>query len=121
MKKIAFGMAIFLLFSFSLFSQWKSKEVYAVKIDEPLKVDGTLDEPAWKKAKGAIDFIQLQPERGQNSPFQTVVKILYDQKFIYFGFLCYDPIPEKIAARMTKRDSDVRADDSVYVLDGHIP
>ena len=116
MRRILFCALSFILFSVVLFGQWKSKEVYAVKTASTVKVDGVLAEPGWEKAGEAADFIQFQPQRGQLSPFPTKVKILYDEKFVYFGFLCHDPEPEKIAASMTKRDTDVRDDDSVYVL-----
>jgi len=45
-----------------------------------------------------------------------VVRILYDDTAVYFGFLCYDREPERVVARVTKRDADLRSDDSVYVL-----
>lgn len=79
-------------------------------------IDGLLSEAAWKNAPETGDFIQLQPEKGKPSSVKTVVKILYDKNFVYFGFLCYDPEPKKIAARMTKRDTDIRSDDSIYVF-----
>lgn len=61
-------------------------------------------------------FIQFQPDRGNPASLSTTVKVLYDDTFIYFGFLCADTDPEKIAASVNKRDQDVRVDDSVYVL-----
>jgi hypothetical protein len=90
--------------------------VSGIKTDSPLKVDGLLDEPIWESAPEASHFIQLQPEKGNQASERTVVKVLFDSRYIYFGFWCYDTEPEKIAARMTKRDTDIRADDSVYVL-----
>lgn len=109
---------IFLLFLLPLFAfgQWRIKETFAAKIEEPITIDGLLNEAVWKKAPEVGDFIQFQPDRGKPSSVKTLVKILYDENFIYFGFLCYDPEPEKIAARMTKRDTDIRSDDSIYVL-----
>ena len=107
---------IFSLSCILIFGQQQIKKTTALKINESIKVDGLLDEPVWDKAPGIGDFIQLQPERGKPSSVKTIVKILYDENFIYFGYLCYDPQPEKIAARVTKRDADVRADDSVYAL-----
>lgn len=87
-----------------------------MRTDSPMKVDGFLDERAWEKAPEATDFIQLQPDKGDPASERTIVKVLFDDQYIYFGFYCYDKEPGKIAARMTKRDTDIRADDSVYVL-----
>lgn len=108
-------LCVFLLSSI-LSAQWKSKEVFGIKADSPIKVDGFLDEPVWVEAPEAGDFIQLQPEKGNPASQRTVVSVLFDDRYIYFGFWCYDTEPDKIAARMTKRDTDIRADDSIYVL-----
>jgi hypothetical protein len=116
MKTLNFVFLLFSLSSALIFGQQEIKKAKALKITEPIKVDGFLNEPVWDKAPGIGDFIQLQPERGKPSPTKTIVKILYDESFVYFGFLCLDPQPERIAARITKRDADVREDDSVYVL-----
>lgn len=75
-----------------------------------------MDEPGWAEAPEASDFIQLQPDKGEPASERTVARILFDDRYVYFGFWCYDSEPQKIAARMTKRDSDLRSDDSVYVL-----
>jgi hypothetical protein len=114
-KLLILFLCVPFLFSF-LSGQWQSKEVSGIKTDSPLKVDGLLDEPIWESAPEASHFIQLQPEKGNQASERTVVKVLFDSRYIYFGFWCYDTEPEKIAARMTKRDTDIRADDSVYVL-----
>ena len=104
------------LLSSLLIAQWKSKEVHAVSTESPLKVDGILDEPGWGDALAASQFIQLQPEKGRPASERTEVRILFDDHHVYFGFWCYDEEPDKIAARMTRRDMDLREDDSVYVL-----
>ncbi len=104
------------LFSTQLAGQWKSKEVYALRTESAIKVDGLLDEAEWAEAPEASGFIQLQPDKGESAAEQTAVRILFDDYCVYFGFWCYDSEPQKIAARMTKRDSDIRSDDSVYVL-----
>ncbi|NIM59849.1 MAG: hypothetical protein GTO16_13055 [Candidatus Aminicenantes bacterium] len=120
-KNILRIVFIFLLFtilaksSHPFFNQEEIKEAIASKIDESIKVDGFLDESVWERAPEISDFIQFEPERGKPASLKTTVKILYDENFIYFGFLCYDPRPGRIAARMTKRDADLTDDDAVIV------
>lgn len=116
LKKFIFVLIIFLISSFPVFSQEEIKETFALKIDESIKVDGFLNEPAWEKAPETADFIQFEPERGKSASLKTTVKILYDENFIYFGFFCYDFQPEKIAARITKRDAELHDDDAVAVF-----
>lgn len=115
MKKIV-AASFLVAFSSILFSgQADIKEATALKISESIRLDGLLIEPVWQKAAELTDFIQFEPERGKPATLKTVVKILYDQKYIYFGFSCFDPQPDRIAARQSKRDSDLRVDDSVAV------
>jgi len=116
MKKFLFALIFFLISSPLVFSQVEIKKTFALKIDESIEVDGFLNEPVWVKAPETGNFIQFEPERGRPASTRTVVKILYDEKFIYFGFLCYDPQPEKIAAQITKRDAELHDDDAVIVF-----
>jgi len=116
MRKIVIAFVIFLLLPFIVYGQWKMKETSALKIDKPIKVDGLLNESVWEMAPEAGNFIQFEPERGKQSSMKTVVKILYDEKYIYFGFICYDLQTEKIAARITKRDAELHEDDAVCVF-----
>ena len=116
LRKVVYILFFSPLLSVLLFGQWQSKQTSALKIKVPINVDGRLDESIWKQAPEAGGFIQLQPEKGKPASEKTIVKVLYDESHIYFGFWCYDSEPQKIAANITKRDEDIRSDDSVYVL-----
>ncbi|MCJ7588131.1 MAG: carbohydrate binding family 9 domain-containing protein [Candidatus Aminicenantes bacterium] len=113
-----FAAAVIALFVLSsgLPGQSVPKQARAVKIDRPILVDGRLDEPEWAAAPDLTDFVQYQPERGAPASVRTIAKILLEKDRIYFGFLCYDPEPAKVIARLTKRDSDLTADDSVGIV-----
>lgn len=93
----------------------QTKTATALRVQESIQVDGHLNEPIWEKAPPATGFIQLQPDKGEPARLVTVVKILYDDTNFYFGFICQDPDPDRIAASLTKRDEDLAVDDSVYV------
>jgi len=118
MKRLLnFLLSLFLLCPLlSAQSKWKNKQISARMTRISIQVDGTLDEKSWSQAPKATDFIQFEPRKGHPASERTVVRVLYDERFIYFGFWCYDSEPQKIAARMTKRDADIRADDSVFVM-----
>ena len=116
MKKIIFVLIIFLISSLLVFGQEETKETFGLKIEESIKVDGFLDEPVWEKATEISDFIQFEPERGKPASLTTTVKVLYDENFIYFGFLCYDPEPDRNISRMTKRDAELTGDDAAVVF-----
>ncbi|MGD2246282.1 MAG: DUF5916 domain-containing protein [Candidatus Aminicenantes bacterium] len=110
-KTVLTGLLIQLM-SWQIFAQREFKPQYASRIIEPVEIDGLLNEPAWAKSPEANELMQVKgPEE-----VRTSIKILYDDIFIYFGFLCYDPEPDKIEALVTEKDKDLRDDDSVYVL-----
>ena len=116
MKKLNVILILILgLFSL-LYSQDEVKRTTALKIDESITIDGKLDEEGWSKTLDATDFVQLEPQKGEPAQFRTVAKILYDKNTIYVGLICYDDEPAKITAQLTKRDSDIQSDDSVFVL-----
>jgi len=71
------------------------RELRAVKITASLKIDGELNEPEWNLTKGASDFIQVEPMQGKPSQFVTIIKVLYNQKFLYVGVICKDPKGKK--------------------------
>jgi len=112
-KYIFFLAGIFFLASF-VPGQGKEFKSSAKKTDIPPEIDGILDEKVWENAPFITDFIQFEPIKGEPASVKTVVKILYDEKYIYFGYLCYDPEPEKIVLG-TSRDGLQMGVDSVCV------
>ncbi|MDB5141763.1 MAG: carbohydrate binding family 9 protein, partial [Mucilaginibacter sp.] len=90
------------------------RELKAVKIINSLKIDGELSEPEWNLTKGASDFIQVEPMQGKPSQFVTIIKVLYNQKFLYIGVICKDPKGKKaIMATDFARDFDLLKHDLV--------
>jgi len=87
----------------------------AVRAEGPVKIDGILDEAAWAGAAPLADFVQFQPERGAPASVGTSVRILYDDAAVYFGFENADPDLARIAAKISKRDSDLKEDDAIGV------
>src|SRR5579863_8084624 len=83
------------------------RELKAVQISGLIRIDGRLDEPEWALAPGATDFIQVEPYQGQPSKFATIIKVLYNQKYLYIGVTCKDPKGKKaIMATDFLRDFD---------------
>ncbi len=69
-------------------------------------IDGLLNDEAWNQVEWAGgDFRQVNPDKGKPASVQTKFKILYDAKNLYAIFRCYDPEPNKIVKRMSRRDS----------------
>jgi hypothetical protein len=105
-----------LIFLLAVLCYGGNEKNLALKIDVSIQVDGELNELIWKEAPEANSLIQRQDDRIDSHLVKTSVKILYDGKYIYFGFNCFDSEPEKIVILSAERDGEIRNDDSVYVL-----
>lgn len=105
LKKVIALLALILFPSESIFCQFEKFTVSAKKTEIAPVIDGSLEDNVWNKAPTISDFIQFEPNKGDPASVKTVVKILYDDDFIYFGILCFDPEPEKIVLGSNRRDS----------------
>src|SRR5437764_9060334 len=54
------------------------------RIDEPIALDGKLDEPAWREAQ-VLRLIEQSPRPGQPMPYETEVRVLVSHDALYFG------------------------------------
>ena len=54
---------------------------------------------------------RLQPEAGEPATQRTVIRILYDDRAVYFAIDCRDTDPAVISKRITRRDGEVWEDD----------
>jgi hypothetical protein len=79
-----------------------------------IKIDGKLDEVAWIKCAPLSDFVNIKTLKP--AAFRTEAKILYDEKNLYIGVICYENNPESIVAKHKVRDSHVFADDSIEMF-----
>ena len=83
---------------------------------QSIEIDGELTESEWQKAIPIRQFIQFEPDAGAPLTESTEVRILYDDKHIYFGFVCSEPERSKIIANKMRRDEMLWDNDNVFVL-----
>ena len=76
----------------------------AVRVVEPLHVDGVLDEAAWGVAPAASGFRQREPREGEPATEATEVRVAYDRDNLYIGILAHDREPDEVIARLLERD-----------------
>lgn len=81
-----------------------------------IRIDGVLDEPAWREAGLIADLTQQSPKPGEPTPFRTEVRFLVDGSTLYIGFICGDPDPALIAIHTMQRDAGMAGDDTVSVV-----
>ena len=89
----------------------------AHRTSEKIKVDGVLDEPVWHSVEPIRQLYQIQPDQGEPATEQSEVRILYDDKKLYFGFIFFDSEMDKIVANDMRRDSSgLRSNDYGFLL-----
>jgi len=78
---------------------------YATRTDIKPKIDGRLEDECWKNiGKWDGDFMQQVPHQAAPPSQLTQIKILYDDKYLYFAIVCHDNEPEKIDPVLGRRD-----------------
>ncbi len=83
----------------------EEKRIYTTKRIEgqsPI-IDGKFDEACWETVEWTGDYLQWKPYNGKAPTAETRFKVLYDDKYIYFAYRCFDD-PKKIVRRMSRRD-----------------
>jgi len=93
-----------------------TKTLHAHRIASPVRVDGVLDDEAWREAEAASDFVQQDPRAGEPVSEATEVRVVVDNEAIYFGIVCHDSEPHGVIARELRRDNPFAADDHVEIL-----
>ena len=83
---------------------------------QSIEIDGELSESDWQNATPIRQFTQFEPDAGEPLTESTEVRILYDDKYIYFGFVCSEPERSKIIANKMRRDTMLWDQDNVFVL-----
>ncbi|MBN2412444.1 carbohydrate binding family 9 domain-containing protein [candidate division KSB1 bacterium] len=96
------------------FTNENKPPMHAVRLNEPIHLDGVLDEPVWENEFGYSYFSQLNPLEGKETTEKTVVRIAYNDEALYVGARMYDSAPDSIIARLARRDLDTDAD-AVYI------
>ena len=91
----------------------------AVRVDEPLRIDGRLDEPVYARVRAMSDFIQNDPVEGAPASEKTELWILFDSDNVYVVARCWESRPDLIMASEMRRDNTriVRDDNFAWSFD----
>ncbi len=103
--KLFFIGIIFLLFATKIRAQEKETDnfpppetpitISAAKTTSIITIDGRLDETDWNLAAPITDFFRVEPVQGGSIKNRTEVRILYDDKNLYFGVFAMDSLGKK--------------------------
>ena len=87
------------------FAQSDKRNLSAIRIVNPPKIDGALNDEAWMYAEKADQFIQTEPYPNKPSSQKSEVMITYDDEAIYIAAMLYDSSPDSILKELSIRDN----------------
>lgn len=61
-----------------------------IYVDQPIQIDGEIDEADWQRAAVASDFWIQTPVDGERAQQRTEVRLVYDQQNLYLAAILYD-------------------------------
>lgn len=87
------------------------------------KIDGVIDDPCWTRATRVADFVGTH---GGETPVseQTIAHLGYDEKNLYFAFICKESQMDKLEAKAAQRDTKVIWNDDcieIFLDPGLVP
>jgi CubicO group peptidase (beta-lactamase class C family) len=93
------------------------RPVQIAKLDRPPAMDGTLNDPVWRRASVFTDFKTLHPQAGRDPSERTEVYLAYDRANLYVGLRSLDRSPDSIRAVATGLESAFDDDWVAFCVD----
>jgi hypothetical protein len=95
------------------------KQAHAMRVsDGSIRVDGRLDDDAWREVPMMTDFVQKEPVEGVEPTDRMEVRIAYDDSALYVGARLFSSAP--IQAPMSRRDPGDQAEFVLVSLDTYL-
>ena len=111
--------AVLLLFAmeaiavYTVNGERKSFEIY--RTDSPPVIDGKLDDDVWNRTGLIDDFHQTSPTDGAQPTEQTIVRVTYDDEYLYIAANLRDSEPTAIQAKQMIQGKMFYSDDRFWV------
>jgi hypothetical protein len=80
--------------------------IQALRVEQGPKLDGRLDDEAWREAPVFSGFRMAVPRSGAEPSERTELRVVYDGSVLYIGVLCLDGEPRNISANSMAHDGD---------------
>lgn len=92
-------------------------ELRAVRLAEPLTLDGALGEEIYGTVSPTSGFVQQYPLNGEPATEDTEVWVFFDSDYVYVGLRAWDSQPDRMVANEMRRDNrNIWQNDNVVVL-----
>ncbi|HVH29680.1 MAG TPA: DUF5916 domain-containing protein, partial [Vicinamibacterales bacterium] len=93
-----------------------ARRLQAARATGPIALDGVMDEPAWRDAPMANQFVQNDPREGEPATYDTEVRVLYDGDALYFGVFAKDDEPWRLIVNDLKKDFNTDGSDGFRII-----
>lgn len=74
-------------------------------VGSPPRVDGRLDEEVWNQVQAIDDMVQNEPDNMQPPTERTVVRVAYDDRYVFVAVQCSMRDPSQITTHVGRRDA----------------
>jgi hypothetical protein len=79
--------------------------VRAVKVTQPLRIDGALDEAIYRELPPLAPYTQVEPEAGAVATERTETWLAFDDENVYVSFRAWDSEMDRLVATEMRRDN----------------
>jgi hypothetical protein len=93
--------------------KYNPKKYIAYRIDQPIIIDGKLNDSQWSNVEWTDDFVDIEGSLKPNPFFNTKVKMLWDSTYFYFGAQLEEP---HVWATLTQRDAVIFKDNDFEIF-----
>lgn len=92
---------------------YEPEKYICYKTNEAIIIDGKLDETIWQKTAPTNNFVDIEGDLKPLPPFETNVKMLWNDEYFYFGAYLEEP---HIWGKLTKRDAVIFYDNDFEIF-----
>lgn len=87
-------------------TKFAQKEIVATRTNAKIKIDASINEPAWKTAAYATSFVEWRPSFGriEDDKNKTEIYLLYDDDAFYIAGFCHESNTDSISKELVGRD-----------------
>jgi hypothetical protein len=109
---------VFTVFVENTFAQKKNEnvQIHIRKAQNPIVIDGKLDEADWQRSEVATDFMMVTPFDTSKGNVKTEARILFDDRNVYVSAVCYEKKPGPIVVESFRRDWNFGKNDNFIVF-----
>jgi len=90
--------------------------IQAVFVNEPIQLDGLLNESVWQTVPKISNFTQRELRVNEAASENTHVALAYSEKYLYVAVWCYQSVQAPKIAKELRRDFNDLLDDNFFVL-----